>query len=129
VARSSKKKGGGLPPALYALALGTFALGTTELVIVGLLPEVAGGLGVSIPAAGMLVTGFALSVVFGGPLLTVATVGMPRKALLLALMGAFTAGNALSALAPTYAVLMASRVASALASAPSSAWPTSSRCA
>ena len=115
MARSSKKKGGGLPPALYALALGTFALGTTELVIVGLLPEVAGGLGVGIPAAGMLVTGFALSVVFGGPLLTVATVGMPRKALLLALMGAFTAGNALSALAPTYAVLMAGRVASALA--------------
>ena len=115
MARSSKKKGGGLPPALHALALGTFALGTTELVIVGLLPEVAGGLGVSIPAAGMLVTGFALSVVFGGPLLTVATVGMPRKALLLALMGAFTAGNALSALAPTYAVLMAGRVASAFA--------------
>lgn len=67
MSRSSKKKGGGLPPALYALALGTFALGTTELVIVGLLPEVAGGLGVSIPAAGMLVTGFALSVVFGVP--------------------------------------------------------------
>lgn len=81
----------------------------------GLLTEVSGDLGVSIPAAGMLVTGFALAVVFGGPLLTVATIGLGRKALLLASMGLFVGGNALSALAPDYAVLMAGRVVSALA--------------
>lgn len=69
-----------LPPALYALALGTFATGTTEL------PEVAGSLGVTIPTARLLVTGFALGVVFGDPVLTVLTVGRPRKPLLLALM-------------------------------------------
>lgn len=104
-----------LPLALYALALGTFALGTTELVIVGLLPEVAADLGITIPTAGLLVTGFALSVVVGGPILTVATVGIPRKTLLLALMGVFVGGNALGALAPTYGTLMAGRVLSALA--------------
>lgn len=112
---SSENAQSKLPLALYALALGTFALGTTELVIVGLLPEVAGSLGVSIPTAGLLVTGFALSVVFGGPALTVATVGIPRKILLLALMGIFVGGNALAAIAPSYSVLMAARVVSALA--------------
>lgn len=115
VGRSSANGKVGLPTSLYALALGTFALGTTELVIVGLLPEVSEDLGVSIPAAGMLVTGFALAVVFGGPLLTIATVGMGRKTLLLALMGLFVGGNAAAAVAPTYATLMAGRVFSALA--------------
>ncbi len=110
-----ENKKDGLPLALYALALGTFALGTTELVIVGLLPEVAGDLRVGIPAAGLLVTGFALSVVFGGPILTVATVGMPRKPLLLALMGVFVLGNVAAAVATGYAVLMAGRIVSALA--------------
>jgi DHA1 family inner membrane transport protein len=71
-------------------------------VIVGLLPEVAGDLGVSIPTAGLLVTSFALSVVFGGPVLTIATVGMPRRALLLALMAVFVLGNACVALKPGY---------------------------
>ncbi len=113
--KASENKKDGLPLALYALALGTFALGTTELVIVGLLPEVAGDLGVDIPAAGLLVTGFALSVVFGGPILTVATVGIPRKGLLIALMGIFVLGNVVAAVAPDYAVLMAGRVVSALA--------------
>jgi len=104
-----------LPLALYALSLGTFALGTTELVIVGLLPEVAGDLGVRIPTAGLLVTGFALSVVFGGPILTVAAVGMPRKALLLTLMSVFVVGNAVGAIAPSYTALIAGRIVSALA--------------
>ncbi|MGI8910194.1 MAG: MFS transporter, partial [Rubrobacteraceae bacterium] len=102
-----------LPLALHAL--GTFALGTTELVIVGLLPEVSGDLGVTIPTAGLLVTGFALSVVFGGPILTVATVGMPRKTLLLTLMSVFVVGNAVVAIAPSYTALMAGRIVSALA--------------
>ena len=104
-----------LPPALLALALCAFSIGTTELVIVGLLPEVSADLGVTIPTAGMLVTGYALGVVFGGPVATAATIRVPRKALLLALMGIFVAGNVLAALAPGYAELMAGRAVSSLA--------------
>ncbi len=104
-----------MPPALLALALCAFSIGTTELVIVGLLPEVADDLGVTIPAAGLLVTGYALGVVFGGPALTAATIKLPRKALLLALMGIFVSGNVLAAVAPGYAALMVGRVVSALA--------------
>ena len=104
-----------MPPALLALALCAFSIGTTELVIVGLLPEVSGDLGVSIPTAGLLVTGYALGVVFGGPVLTAATIKLPKKALLLALMGIFIAGNVLAALAPGYAVLMVGRIVSSLA--------------
>ena len=104
-----------MPPALLALALCAFSIGTTELVIVGLLPEVASDLEVTIPTAGLLVTGYALGVVFGGPALTAATVRLPRKMLLLALMGVFIVGNVLAAVAPGYAVLMVGRVVSALA--------------
>jgi len=104
-----------MPPALLALALCAFSIGTTELVIVGLLPQVAGDLEVTIPTAGLLVTGYALGVVFGGPALTAATIRLPRKALLLALMGVFIAGNVLAAVAPGYASLMVGRVVSALA--------------
>jgi DHA1 family inner membrane transport protein len=104
-----------MPPALLALALCAFSIGTTELVIVGLLPEVASDLEVTIPTAGLLVTGYALGVVFGGPALTDATLRLPRKRLLLALMCVFTVGNVLAAVAPGYAALMAGRVVSALA--------------
>src|SRR5215207_1346081 len=104
-----------MPRALLALALCAFSIGTTELVIVGLLPEVASDLEVTIPTAGLLVTGYALGVVFGGPALTAATVRLPRKMLLLAFMGVFIAGNVLAAVAPGYAVLMVGRVVSALA--------------
>jgi DHA1 family inner membrane transport protein len=104
-----------MPPALLALALCAFSIGTTELVIVGLLPEVSADLGVTIPDAGLLVTGYALGVVFGGPALTAATIRLPRKPLLLALMAVFVAGNAIAALAPGYAALMAGRVVSSLA--------------
>lgn len=111
----SQKTNKRLPLALYALALGAFAIGTTELVVVGLLPEVAGDLAVTIPAAGLLVTGYALGVVFGGPILTVATVGLQRKRLLLALMAVFIAGSVISALAPSYTVLMSGRIVTAFA--------------
>ena len=104
-----------MPPALLVLALCAFSIGTTELVIVGLLPEVASDLEVTIPTAGLLVTGYALGVVFGGPALTAATIRLPRKMLLLALMGLFIAGNVLAAVAPGYAALMVGRVVSALA--------------
>ncbi|GJF28116.1 MFS transporter [Kitasatospora sp. NE20-6] len=103
-----------MPLALLALAVGAFGIGTTEFVIVGLLPQVAGDLSVSVPSAGLLVTGYALSVTVGAPLTTAAGARLPRKTMLLALMGVFVAGNLLCALADTYALLMTGRVVAAL---------------
>jgi DHA1 family inner membrane transport protein len=103
-----------VPLALLALAVGAFGIGTTEFVIVGLLPEVADDLSVTIPSAGMLVTGYALGVVVGAPLMTAAGTRLPRKTMLLVLMGVFIAGNLICALAPDYGVLMAGRLVAAL---------------
>lgn len=99
--------------ALFALAVAAFAIGTTEFVIMGLLPEVASDLHVSIPSAGLLVTGYALGVALGAPLLALLTARMERRHALLLLLGLFIAGNALCALAPNYTVLMLARVLAA----------------
>jgi MFS transporter, DHA1 family, inner membrane transport protein len=104
-----------LPPPILALALAAFAIGTTEFVIMGILPEVARDLGVSIPSAGLLVSGYALGVAVGAPLLAMLTARWPRKAMLIALMALFIAGNMVSALAPGYGVLMAGRVVASFA--------------
>ncbi|MEV7617808.1 MFS transporter [Streptomyces sp. NPDC089799] len=104
-----------MPLALLALAIGAFGIGTTEFVIMGLLPEVAADYGVSIPAAGLLVTGYALGVVLGAPLMTVLGTRVPRKRMLMLLMGLFIAGNLLSALAPTLGAMLAGRVVASLA--------------
>ncbi|PZQ65027.1 MAG: MFS transporter [Phenylobacterium zucineum] len=104
-----------MPLALYALTVGAFGIGVTEFVIMGLLLQVSGDLGVSVPAAGMLITGYALGVFVGAPVLTLATRRLPRKAALLILMGIFVIGNLACALAPTYAGLMAARIVTALA--------------
>ncbi|HEY0179662.1 MAG TPA: MFS transporter [Dokdonella sp.] len=104
-----------LPPALYALTAGAFGIGTTEFVIMGLLLQVAADLHVSIGAAGLLISGYALGVFVGAPVLTLATRRLPRKRVLVALMIVFTLGNLACALAPSYAVLMAARVLTALA--------------
>jgi DHA1 family inner membrane transport protein len=106
-----------MPLALYALAAGAFGIGVTEFVIMGLLLEVSADLGVSIPAAGLLISGYALGVVAGAPLLGIVTARLPRKALLLGLMVVFTLGNAACALAPGYWTLMAARVLTAFAHA------------
>lgn len=103
-----------MPAALLALAIGAFGIGTTEFVIMGLLPEVATDFGVSIPSAGLLISGYALGVVVGAPLLTALGSKVSRKTVLIALMGVFIAGNLLSALAPTYGVLMTGRIVAAL---------------
>ena len=103
-----------MPAALLVLALSAFAIGTTEFVIMGLLPEVAGDLGVSIPGAGWLVTGYALGVAIGAPLMALATASWPRKASLLTLMSIFIAGNLFCALASDYQMLMLARVITAL---------------
>ncbi|MEV4596842.1 MFS transporter [Amycolatopsis sp. NPDC049253] len=103
-----------MPLALLALAIGAFGIGTTEFVIAGLLPEVAADFGVSIPAAGWLITGYALGVAAGALPMTALGTRMRRKHLLLLLMGVFIVGNALSALAPSYGVLLAGRIVAAL---------------
>ena len=96
-----------MPLALYALTAGAFGIGVTEFVIMGLLLDVSADLGVSISAAGLLISGYALGVVVGAPLLTIATGHWPRKTVLLALMAVFTVGNLACALAPDYWTLMA----------------------
>jgi DHA1 family inner membrane transport protein len=104
-----------MPIPLLALAASAFAIGTTEFVIMGLLPDVAASLGVSIPSAGLLVTGYALGVVAGAPILTLLTNRWQRKNVLLALMGVFILGNLLCAVAPDYGFLMAARVVTSFA--------------
>ncbi len=104
-----------MPLALWALTLSAFAIGTTEFVIVGLIPTIAASLGVSVPSAGLLVSLYALGVAVGAPVLTALTGRIPRKQLLLGLMTLFTAGNLLAWLAPNYESLMAARVLTGLA--------------
>jgi DHA1 family inner membrane transport protein len=103
------------PVALYALAAGAFGIGTTEFVIMGLLQQVAADMGVSVASAGLLITGYALGVFVGAPVLTLFTARLPRKTVLVALMVIFTLGNLACALAPAYAWLMSARVLTALA--------------
>lgn len=103
------------PLALLALTVGAFGIGVTEFVIMGLLIDVGRDLGVSTSAAGLLISGYALGVVVGAPVLTVATMQWQRKAVLIVLMAIFIVGNAACALAPTYALLMTARVVTAFA--------------
>src|SRR5260221_9058204 len=102
-----------LPPPILALALAAFAIGTTEFVIMGILLDVARDLGVSISSAGLLVSGYALGVAAGAPLLATLTARRPPKGTLISLMVVFVAGNLLSALAPTYESRMPGRVVAA----------------
>lgn len=104
-----------VPWALYALTIGAFGIGTTEFVIMGVLEQVAADLDVSIRQAGLLISGYALGVFVGAPLLTIASARWPRKRVLVALMIIFTLGNLACALAPNYSMLMVARVATSLA--------------
>ncbi|MEV5983970.1 MFS transporter [Streptomyces sp. NPDC052051] len=103
-----------MPLALLALAVGAFGIGTTEFVMMGLLPGVASDLRVSIPTAGHLVSAYALGVVIGAPLLAAVTARLPRRTVLIGLMVLFVLGNALSGLAPGYHGLLAARFLSGL---------------
>ena len=103
-----------MPLALLVLALSSFAIGTTEFVIMGLLPEVAADLSVTIPEAGWLVTGYALAVALGAPVMAVSTAKLKRRSALIMLMAFFIAGNLLCAIAPNYWVLMVARIVTAL---------------
>jgi len=104
-----------MPPALFALTIAAYAIGTTEFVIVGLLPTVATDLGIDLPLAGLIVSVYALGVTFGAPILTALTGRIARKPLLLGLMAVFVAGNTAAALSPSYETLLMARVLSAFA--------------
>ncbi|MDX6804815.1 MFS transporter [Terrihabitans rhizophilus] len=99
-----------LNPGLIALSIGAFGIGVTEFAPMGLLPVIAGDLGVSIPAAGLLISAYALGVMIGAPLMILATGRVPRRTLLIGLAAIFTAGNVLSALSDSYGMLLAARV-------------------
>ncbi|MGW1836180.1 MFS transporter [Streptomyces sp. NPDC002067] len=103
-----------MPLALLALAISAFGIGTTEFVMMGLLPNVADDLGTSVPTAGYLVSAYALGVVIGAPLLTALGSRVPRKPMLVALMALFTAGNLASALATDFPLLVAGRLLAGL---------------
>ena len=104
-----------MSPPLIALFIAAFAFGTTEFVIAGVLPQVAEGLGVSIPTAGYLVSAYAIGIAVGGPVLTLATGRLPRRTLLLGLAIAFTLGQAACALAPDFASMLLVRITVAVA--------------
>jgi MFS transporter, DHA1 family, inner membrane transport protein len=99
---------------LLALAVAAFGIGTSEFVIMGLLPNLAESFHIGIPKAGMLVTGYALSVTIGAPIVAIATAGLERKTALTLLMGVFIFGNIACAVAPSYGLLFAARVLTAL---------------
>lgn len=101
-------------PPLVALAIGAFGIGVTEFSPMGMLPNIAADLGVSIPAAGLLVSAYALGVLLGAPLMTLTTGKIPRRYLLIGLMGIFTLGNLMSALATDYYSLLIARVVTSL---------------
>jgi DHA1 family inner membrane transport protein len=102
-----------MPIGLLVLTFAAFAIGTSEFIIAGILPNLAADFDVSIPTAGLLVTVYATAVAVGGPLLAVVTARLPRKPLIVCLLAVFSVGQALCALAPSYSWLMAGRVFSA----------------
>lgn len=104
-----------MPLALLALTISAFAIGTTEFVIVGLVPTIAEQLAISLPSAGLLVSIYALGVAIGAPVLTALTSRLPRKQLLIGLMVLFTAGNMLAWQAPDYTTLVIARLLTGLA--------------
>ena len=104
-----------MPLALWALTLSAFAIGTTEFVIVGLVPTIAGDLGVSLPSAGLLVSLYAVGVAIGAPVLTALTGRWNRKIVLISLMALFVIGNLLAWQAPSYETLIIARILTGLA--------------
>jgi DHA1 family inner membrane transport protein len=104
-----------VPRALLPLSIGAFGIGTTEFVVMGMLPQIAAGLGVSVPSVGLLISAYAVGVVVGAPTLTALGVRFTPRQTLVGLMVVFVVGNTLAALAPGYGWLAAARVLTALA--------------
>ncbi|GGS84390.1 MFS transporter [Nonomuraea spiralis] len=105
-----------MPRAVYVLAIGIFAMVTSEFAVGGLMPELAGGLGVTISQVGYLITAFAVAMAAGGPLMTVALVRIRPKPALMLLFAVFLAGNVLAAVAPSYSIMMVARLVTGVAS-------------
>ncbi|GAA0483585.1 MFS transporter [Streptomyces sp. NPDC046215] len=105
-----------MPRAIYVLALGIFALVTSEFVVAGLMPQMAEGLDATVPEIGYLITAFAMAMAFGGPVLTVALLRMRQKQALMLLFAISFAGNVLAATAPAYEVMLAARIVTGVAS-------------
>ncbi|MFZ3555474.1 MFS transporter [Streptomyces sp. BH055] len=105
-----------MPRAVYVLALGIFAMVTSEFVVAGLMPQMADGLDATIPQIGYLITAFATAMAFGGPFLTVALLKVPQKRALMVLFVVFLAGNVLAATASTYPVMLVARIVTGVAS-------------
>ncbi len=103
-----------LNPPLLALAAGAFGIGVTEFAPMGLLPVIAGDLGVSIPTAGLLISAYAIGVMLGAPLMTLTTGRLPRRTLLIGLTAIFTIGNLIAALSTSYEMLLAARLITSL---------------
>ncbi|RIP35988.1 MFS transporter [Staphylococcus gallinarum] len=103
------------PVAIWMLAIGAFAIGMSEFVIMGLLPNIARDFDVTVSQAGQLITGYALGVAIGGPILVMLTIKWNRKYLLLVLMGIFILGNIAVSLSPSYGLMMTSRIITSLA--------------
>lgn len=104
-----------MPRALIPLAIGAFGIGSTEFVIMGLLPSIADDFGVTVPAMGMVITAYAIGVVVGAPTLTLISSKLSTRQTLITLMTIFVAGNLLAAVSPDYRLLTAARVLTALA--------------
>jgi DHA1 family inner membrane transport protein len=104
-----------MPLAIYALMIGAFGIGTTEFVIMGILPQIGKDLGVSLSSAGLLISAYALGVAVGAPLLSLLATRIPKKSALIALMAIFTLGNLVCAIAPDYWTLMVARVVTSFA--------------
>ncbi|MFB6675206.1 MFS transporter [Streptomyces sp. NPDC056390] len=106
---------GKLPFVVWALAAGTFLMGTTEFVIAGLLPEMAGDLHVSVSHAGLLITAFAIGMIVGGPTMALATLRLPQRRTLVLALAVFALGHVVAALSSSFTVLLIARVVTALA--------------
>lgn len=110
ISRRCRRNTPQMPIALFTLSLAAFAIGTAEFIIAGLLPDLSADFGVSIPTAGLLVTGYAVAVAIGGPILALLTARLPRKPMIVGLLAFFALGQAFCALAPSYPWLMAGRI-------------------
>ncbi|MFE5753727.1 MFS transporter [Streptomyces massasporeus] len=104
-----------LPPVVYVLALGTFLMGTTEFVVAGLLPEIAGDVQIGVARAGLLITVFAVGMIVGAPLMAMLTLRLPRRLTLILALGVFAAGHVVVALGSGFGLLLAARFLTALA--------------
>ncbi|WP_329331223.1 MFS transporter [Streptomyces sp. NBC_00663] len=114
-AGASERSPARLPLVIYVLALGTFLMGTTEFVVAGLLPEISGDVQVSVARAGLLITGFAVGMIVGAPLMAMLTLRLPARLTLVLALGVFAAGHVIVALGSGFALLLAARFLTALA--------------